>query len=145
LFIRGLLSFGLASVLFGCHPQAAVPAMPGAPRPLEQEIVETAIRARVHELAPCVSDAEIIPGGHAARVAEIQLSIIESGRVQRVTVRNLDDVELNECIVRRMSEWMFPRGGLTATNVELRLQDRSAELAGLRIVPSTRTAESTTR
>jgi hypothetical protein len=137
--IRGLLGFALASVLLGCVPQAAVPVMP---RPLDEEIVEAAIRARVGDLASCVSDAEIVPGGRSAQIAKLQLSIVESGRVQGVTVQNVDDAELNDCIVRKMSEWVFPHGRLTATNIELRLQDKS-ELVSLRIVPVTRTADST--
>jgi hypothetical protein len=43
-----------------------------------------------------------------------------------------------------MSEWMFPHGRLTATNVVLLLQDKT-ELVSLDIVPVTRTADSTSR
>jgi hypothetical protein len=132
------MTLAMASLLLGCHPQAAVPAMPGA---LAGDVVATAIAGRVDELSACLVDTDVVPGQRsAAQSVAVQLSIADSGRVQSVTIDKLDDADANECIVRKTSAWMFPRGGLTTARVELRIQAKSAELAAVRILPATRTS-----
>jgi hypothetical protein len=134
------MPFVMASALLGCHPQGAVVAGPRPLPALEQEVVETALRARIGDLSACLIDTDVVPGQQTTQMAAMQLSITDSGRVHGVTVQKVDDTDVHECIVRKASEWMFPRGGLTAANVELRFQSKAAEIATVRVVPSTRTA-----
>jgi hypothetical protein len=141
--IRGFVTLGVASLLLGCHPQGAVVAGPAQLRPLDQELVETALQARIGELAPCLADADVVPGQPArTQHASMQLSITESGHVQSVILQKIDDTDLNECITHKTKSWAFPRGGLTVVDVALRMQARSAEVAGLKIQPVARTADS---
>jgi hypothetical protein len=132
----------LAMLLLGCHPQAAVPAMPGQPASLDREIVAAAVGSRVDELGACLVDTDVVPGQQSGKQrAVVQLSISDTGRVQSATVKDFDDADANECITRKVREWTFPGGGLTSAHIELRIQAKSAELAGVRILPIARTAD----
>jgi hypothetical protein len=112
-----------------------------APPPLAEELIESSVRFRAGDFTSCIVDAEVVPGQRPAlQVADVHLSINDSGHVQNVTVQMINDPDVNECLVRKASGWMFPKGGTTNARLEFRLQGRSAELASVRIVPLTRTA-----
>jgi hypothetical protein len=114
--------------------------------PLDEQVVETAIRARVGELSVCLIDSDILQSQRSAtQIAALKLSVSETGSVERATMDKIDDADVQECIVRKTSDWVFPGGGLTVASVVLSLRANSAELAWLRILPSTRSVQSASR
>ena len=144
--IAKLIPLAMVSALMGCHPMAAVPKTGAALPALDGEVLETALRARAGDLSACLVDTDVVPGQQTgAHMVTLQLSITETGRVQSATLQKVEDPDVNECIARKTSEWMFPRGGLTVVNVELRFEAKAAEFAKLQVVPSTRTADSSKR
>src|SRR5437879_2408472 len=95
-----LLPFALASVLLGCHPQAAVPATAAQLPALDRELFESSLRPWIGSLSVCLADADVVPGQRApVQMAAMQLSINDAGHVQSVTLQKVDDPDLNECIV----------------------------------------------
>ena len=140
--LRRLFTFAVTSVLMGCHPQGAVPAMPGTPPPLEQDVLETSLKPWIDTLSVCLEDMDVVPGQKPqAQKAKMQLSINDNGQVQSVAVQ-VDDADVTECIQRKANGWVFPRGRFTAADVQLRLEAKTAEVAAVRILPATRTADS---
>src|SRR4051794_27831959 len=110
--------------LFGCHAQGAGARMSGELPPLEHDLLESSLQPWVSSLSACLVDRDVVPGQHTEDKARLQLSINESGQVQSVVVK-LDDPDVTECITRRASDWVFPRGSSTAADVELRLESKS--------------------
>ena len=139
---RSWLLVAVTSVLMGCHPQGAVPAMPGTPPPLEQEVLESSIKPWLDSLSVCLEDMDVVPGQQPkAQKAKMQLSINDNGQVQSVAVQ-VDDADVTECISRKANDWVFPRGRFTSADVDLRLEAKTAGLAAVHILPATRTAAS---